>query len=240
MPRGLGALTPCRHCGVEFRAARLSSHEAKCPASPAVRAAIRAALTDPADPARAVPRAAYAEARLTTGAPSHSLLLNRYGSWTAAAAAFGLKPPAAVRPTAACPHCQMAVAVNTLKTHAAACPERPGVQARLYEAVARPEVPGAAITETEYRERYERGELDPALPSPYSLLAHFGAWGGVCAWLGLRPARDEELRAAQELAQAAADQERVRAIMRQERGPRGLEVCRVRELPDGRVACMVR
>lgn len=83
----------CPHCG-----RTTSSHEgytrhmARCERNPVVRAAIMALLPDPADPSRARAQQEYdalAKAHKTTRAET---LVQKYRSWTAVCAEFGLLP----------------------------------------------------------------------------------------------------------------------------------------------------
>ncbi len=85
---------------------------------------------------------------------------------------------------------------------------------------------------------YERRRLENGAPSYDALRGSLGCWRSACEAFGLvyRGKQAREDRAIAEVA-AAVDEDRE---LQRELAGHGLEVCRVRSLPDGRVACMLR
>ena len=86
----------CPHCDEAHDTRALAQHIAHCIANPAVRAATLAALADPDAPGCAV---GYRQYGATRGADAVSArtLLERYATWAAVCAEFGLQLPSRKR-----------------------------------------------------------------------------------------------------------------------------------------------
>lgn len=86
----------CPHCDAAHDTRALAQHIAHCIANPAVRAATLAALADPDAPGCAV---GYRQYGATRGADAVSArtLLERYATWAAVCAEFGLQLPSRKR-----------------------------------------------------------------------------------------------------------------------------------------------
>ena len=143
------------------------------------------------------------------------------------------------RYTAACPHCARVISAAHMPTHVSICPRNPENSERIAEALADTSRPGYALTRVEYDVRAAAA----GTPSSSTLQRQLGSWARACAMFGLRVAPVR--RPAPERRDAAAMQEvaamlEADAELRRHERERGLEVCRMRELPGGRVACMLR
>ncbi len=247
---------PCPHCGNLYSAAEMVTHSRACLVSPTVLAAVRRSLEDPANPGRGVMVREYEAACAANNAPSYSHLRRRWGSGVAICAAVGLQPPVGYSPAGAavpvarreacpCTHCGKAYDDRTVAAHEARCIANPTVHAATLTALSDPDKPGHALAPVEYGVR----QAGTAAAGRESLQYLYKNWAGVCEAFGLIP---PPLRGAKsgtrsarrtaeeiELQQVQADAEAA-ARHRAEMEHNGLKVCRVRELPDGRVACMLR
>lgn len=150
-----------------------------------------------------------------------------------------------------CPHCEREVPANIADMHATICVHRPEMKARIAAALTS-DVPGVGARIVDYqRARAINGAADVTTV----LRAFGGTWDAVLAAFGLtprppkrRPERTPEqqrMTARQREDAAIADVAAMRAAAQQaltnERNRQyGIEVCRVRSLPDGRVAMMIR
>lgn len=147
--------------------------------------------------------------------------------------------------TATCPHCGAALTVAGLARHESICYARPGLWERLRAAMERADRPGVAISSDAYR------DVAPVqgLPSYESLTRQLGGWAQICNWVGLQPGqrrgyakgtrRPPTGRGAEAESEVAAMLE-ADAELRAAWDNRGLEVCRVRKLPGGDVAYVLR
>ncbi len=150
-----------------------------------------------------------------------------------------------------CPHCGREVPGNLADMHASVCARRPEMLTRIAAALVS-DVPGVGARIVDYqRARAINGAADVTTV----LRAFGGTWDAVLAAFGLtprppkrRPERTPEqqrMTARQREDAAIADVAAMRAAAQQaltnERNRQyGIEVCRVRSLPDGRVAMMIR
>jgi hypothetical protein len=147
--------------------------------------------------------------------------------------------------TATCPHCGRTL--HPLDTrHATTCIHRPGVRELVTRLMERPGAPGDARSTREYAQAAIAHNAQPGYglraPSQRALEEGLGGWRNVCAWVGLQYTRSARGSADVEeaaLAEVAAAME-ADACLRESLRTRGLPVVRVRELPDGRVACELR
>lgn len=146
----------------------------------------------------------------------------------------------------ACPHCGRSFGVYGYTQHERVCVSRPHMLELVRGLLERPDAPGKARSSREYAAAAIRHNAQPGLgqraPSERSLDEQFGGWRAVCAWTGLEytlPPTRRRTREDEVIAEVAAAVDDDRAMQR-ELERRGLEVCRVRALPDGRVACMLR
>ena len=143
------------------------------------------------------------------------------------------------RYTASCPHCARVISAAHMATHVAICPRNPEHRERITAALADPDRPGYALTRT----AYDANCAALRVPSSSTLERQIGSWSATCALFGLRvapagrpaPQRRETEAMSEVVAALEADAE-----LRQRERARGLEVCRVRELPGGRVAYVLR
>lgn len=83
-------MTICPHCKRSFAAENLGRHARVCQSDPAVQALTRQALEDPCRPGYSRKISEYSAAAAAIGAPSKRIILNTYGNWTKACAAYGL------------------------------------------------------------------------------------------------------------------------------------------------------
>lgn len=201
----------CQHCGVDMASGSIARHERLCPDNPPVRAAIRAAMTDPDHPGVQLSTPRYDARRALFGVPHSNVLEIRYGSWTQAGAEFGLLPSVDFRGAhlltpARCPHCGKTFANSVLHRHTATCPEKPELRAAILSVMRDADFPQFAVTQSEYRDTFSATPI----PSLNSLRKHFGSWHRAVAYYGLSIAPDSELQEARAMAevQATADEER--------------------------------
>lgn len=162
--------------------------------------------------------------------------------------------------TAACPHCGRTCIPGKLAAHVNVCAYRPEIAQRMREVLR--DVDGYAVT----RSRYAVIAVNEGLPSLTSLEKHFGTWRaalvhfdvpmhpGAIANTGApkteptppspaprpRKLRRVEMVDAAVGAEVDALTEEAQRAIEAARYPSGLAVCSVRELPDGRVACVLR
>jgi hypothetical protein len=242
---------PCPHCAVEFNTRVLTQHTRVCPDSPAVHAAIAAALPDRDKPGIALSAHRYGNNRVFHGAPSATVLLAKWGTWAGVVAAFGLLPPeddyadriANLHRPQTCPHCRRSFAASVLRRHADVCPENPAIRDAIIAAMQNEVYPGFAVSLAEYQER----AVGKAVTNVKTLKQHFGSWRNTVAYYGLRLTTDAELLELRELAEMRAQMAAERALLEQD-AERAylLPVLRVREMPglrvNGRecVACVLR
>ena len=148
----------------------------------------------------------------------------------------------------ACPHCGRRFAPCSGPAHTLTCIEAPDMGDRVRAALEDPDSPGVALSERGYDER--AAQYNAA--GHYTLVRAWGpTWADVARRVGLEPGQrrgtkrgmkagrqDAEARAIAETEEALA---RDAALREYWSGGRGLAVCGTpRQLPDGRVAWMVR
>lgn len=151
---------------------------------------------------------------------------------------------------ATCDYCGAELRPSLKSRHEAVCYARPGLWLKVREVMENPNKPGTAIS----LQAYQAIATSRGVPSYQALSAQLGNWHQLCRWVGLepgprrgyekgtRPGTQAKVRIAHEakvLAEVAAAVDEDRAMQRELDG-RGLEVCRVTALPDGRVRCMLR
>jgi len=150
--------------------------------------------------------------------------------------------------TFTCPHCGRGWLPQWRERHAAICPHDPAVLARVRAFLEDPDQPGVARAQTWYTQNSPR---HGGLPERKALTRAYGDWRGVCRALGLEPGQrrgtkkgskgarvSAEARAMVETEEALERDAELRAYWS---GGRGLPVLDTpRQLPDGRVAWMVR
>ena len=244
---------PCPHCGKMYNAGSMVGHAPACLSSPAVLARVRAALEDPACPGRAVGETEYNAAAALNGAPRHNTLRKTWGRVIDICERVGLAVPEGYVPVAtareyesrACTHCGQMHDTRLVALHERRCIANPAVRAATAEALSDPLRPGCAVTPAEFKEWQPGTEAAPF----NTLMRLYGSWAGICEEFGLaspllrgnkRGAKARQLKIEEaELKQARLDAEEA-ARNREAMGREGLKVCRTRELPDGRVACMLR
>ena len=149
-----------------------------------------------------------------------------------------------------CPHCNREFASAGYGTHVPVCLHNPVIRERVAAAMLDPDAPGWARTKTAYSAIARR----TGAPSVMSLVNHCGSWAAACAEFGVIPAPSGRqradgvmiLRQGQHGAEERAFAEVEEALL-YDRGVRawvwehGLTVSDTpRELPDGRLAWMVR
>ena len=141
---------------------------------------------------------------------------------------------------ATCPHCGRVI--RNLGTHEPRCPHNPVVRARTAAALADPEHPGYARSRAAYRG--VTSEFDAA--GVALLRDYYPTWAAVCEAFGLRvpeQGRSRRVAAREDIAIAETEEalERDAELREYWSGGRGLPVLDTpRQLPDGRVAWMVR
>ena len=146
---------------------------------------------------------------------------------------------------APCPYCGRTVGGGKLHSHSGICVRNPAVHARIAAVIADPNRPEHALASPVYEiVAQQRG-----LPARATLTAEYGNWAAVCAAFGLKPPgkrggyRSPAMSEAKRMAALDAEVERMHAAAAPPSVYRewsGLECCAVRELPDGRLAWMVR
>lgn len=249
----------CPYCGT----ATTRSHPPRCPDNPKVHARIAAVLADPDKPGYAISKSRYTLHASTLKLPAELTLKRHYGSWSALASKFGLKPadvgrrakPRKPRKQAPrrdeslpCPHCAMSFRSSNLPRHVRCCLHRPGLRERLRGIIE--STPGCGISMTDYRRlvdawRVEQPKGVEPLPATPTIQAYFPEWENFLHWLGLLS--DDEIIDAK----TAADNARYRATWQEhhahELDPLGLPVASVqkpdpwvRKLPSGGTATMIR
>lgn len=134
-----------------------------------------------------------------------------------------------------CPHCGRKLGGGNLSRHMDKCARNPAHYERIHAAMASPDHPGYALPQKEY------DALSNARGAPCvrSLEKQFGDWTAACEFfslLSISAQRDVDEAAA--IAEVAAAVEA--AALHAKAMDRGLEVCAVRQLPDGRVAYVLR
>jgi hypothetical protein len=149
-----------------------------------------------------------------------------------------------------CPHCNRTMDLRGAYFHRQRCTARPGVR-DLVRRLMQSDDPARAVPKTVYGDRADAynaalGPDDLSAPSWRALEEQHGGWAGACKWAGYERSRkvggvtsgmdfDDIAEGVEMEKQAAA------AILQDERyGARGLPVCRVRQLPDGRTAYVLR
>lgn len=213
----------CPHCARQFRG-HAALHRV-CPEDPALRARIIAVMEDPDNPGTARKTWQYRDIAVAAGAPSLTTMQKHFGGWEATVTHYGLVCDNR------CPHCTRPMQDAA---HPARCPMHPARAPLVLAALEDPANPGHAVGPM----TYERRRLENGAPSYDALRGSLGGWRSACEAFGLvyRGKRAREDRAIAEVA-AAVDEDRE---LQRELAGHGLEVCRVRSLPDGRVACMLR
>ena len=216
-------MTTCPHCRREF-STRGFRHN--CPEDPARRATIVAALQHPDAPGMARSTTQYRAIATMAGAPDLSSMMTHFGSWAAVCAHFGLTPPMSV-----CPHCHHHMQDAT---HPARCVAHPDLRPLILAALVDPDNPGHAVGPSVYEAR----AANTGAPTQERLRNVFDNWRKVARFFGLyyRGRVDKEAQAIAEVAAAVEDDKE----LQRELEVRGLAVCSVRPLPDGRVACLLR
>ena len=216
--------TTCPHCARVLRGKAVQQHI--CPEDPANRAVIIAALRHPGAPGVARSTTQYRAIAVASGAPDLSSMMGHFGSWTAVCQHFGLTPPVTT-----CPHCRRYMQDVT---HPARCVAHPDLRPLILAALTDPADPARAVGPS----AYELRAAGTGAPGQERLRNVFANWRQVAKFFGLSY-RDRTDREAQAIAEVAAAVDEDRELQRELAG-HGLEVCRVRSLPDGRVACMLR
>lgn len=144
-----------------------------------------------------------------------------------------------------CPHCGRLLLVQNVSAHAPACVRDPANHARVAAVLPDPDRPGYAVSSIEYNRLSGRLRL----PSLESLRREYGSWMNACRAFGLKSVnryggyRSPAISEAERIAALDAEVERMQAAASPANPYRewsGLPVCGVRELPDGRLAWMVR
>ena len=147
-----------------------------------------------------------------------------------------------------CPHCGRGWPPQWKARHIAACPRDPAVLQRLRAFLEDPDAPGHARSQPWYD---QTAPAHGGLPERKALTAEYGDWGAVCRAVGLLPGQRRGFRRGSRKGsaaiEAAAIAETEEALQRDAElreywsGNRGLTVSDTpRELPDGRLAWMVR
>ena len=147
-----------------------------------------------------------------------------------------------------CPHCGRGWLPQWRERHAAICPHDPAVLARVRAFLEDPDQPGVARAQTWYTQNSPR---HGGLPERKALTAaHGGTWRGVCRALGLEPGQSAGFRAGTHVTRRTAEARAIAEVeeaLIYDRGvrswvwDRGLTVLDTpRQLPDGRLAWMVR
>lgn len=146
-----------------------------------------------------------------------------------------------------CPHCGRGFAQGTGPAHTLTCIHAPDMAERVRAALEDPDRPGVALSTRAYDERaaqFNAAGYD-------TLVRAWGpTWADVAQHVGLEPGQrrgtKKGSRAAQVSAEARAMAETEEALASDAElsaywnGDRGFEACRVRRLPDGRAAWMLR
>jgi len=151
-----------------------------------------------------------------------------------------------VTTTITCPHCKRELVDSPNQRHELRCVYRPGVR-DLLRKLLQSDDPTRAVPRHVYAERvaaYNAALRKSDLRAPtVRALDQLGGWGDACAWAGLERSRrvggesnGNDFAVIAEAVQV--EMETARAALRD--AERGLPVCRVVELPDGRVRCMLR
>jgi hypothetical protein len=221
MPKGQDATpTVCPHCGNTFHR---SSHVAKCPDNPAIRATVAQLLTDASNGGCIVSEQTYTTRAQSCGlpVPCRQTLRNLHGSWDNVAVAFGLPDRTDKPPTLkVCEHCGQPCHPKVIAAHEAHCLHRPDVKA-LVRRYAEGDMPGVAVGIREYRDRVEvanrtapKGQRAPAVQT---LRQHLGVWAAIVNWCGLITEdqaidRQSAIEVQKEIAQMAAE----RALLAQD------------------------
>lgn len=194
----------CPHCGTVQNLGTLAQHVRLCLADPDVRRRVLLALTDPADPTRAVSGKRYNARRSMFNAPGDATLLKQYGdTWAAVCAEYGLqtplpyyktkppKEPAApqarrkVTPKAAtCPHCGLESTAPAMGRHVPICVKNSKNYDRYKELMTAHDDVGVTYSE------YEARVIEHGAPAVTTLRRMTGmmAWDDLLAWFGLQPA----------------------------------------------------
>lgn len=140
-----------------------------------------------------------------------------------------------------CEYCGKMVGNGGRHMHVRSCLYRPGV-IEAVRAVMDPDGAGVGMSSNNYDDA--RAECGASVPSSDALGRQCGEWADVLAFLGLerapytkKPKGAAGKRERRAIADAAEEMQRAREALRYDPG---LPVCRVRELPDGRVAYMLR
>lgn len=152
--------------------------------------------------------------------------------------------------TTACPHCARVLSITGFGSHAAVCAHRPGVR-DLVQRLMRSDDPGCAVSKTEYDERADAynatlGPDDLHAPLHGALESQLGNWLAACEWVGMERSRKVGGAARGVKFEVAAegvemDRRAARAVLEAElHGERGLAVCAVRKLSDGRTAYVLK
>lgn len=148
-----------------------------------------------------------------------------------------------------CPHCGQKLAPSVGAYHAATCVHAPDAAQRVRAALEDPDNPGVALSVRAYEARADQYSV----ARKERLIRTWGpTWADVARHLGLQPGqhagtkKGTHTRAQREGAEARAIAETEEALARDAElrayydGGRGFEACRVRTLPDGRTAWMLR
>lgn len=223
-------IATCQYCGAHVAACALQEHEYYCIARPGVRDLVAQFLADETRPGYAVAYSTYSQRRTGTCAPIMRKLCDRYGNYRNVCELFGLKSPGR----------------RSSKSLAPSVAELQRIATEMYGNKCAP-------SQREY-DMYSGG--DDALTAK-SIVRILGTWIAFCDMAGLPPldSKAQRLRHLEEVQKGQrgvpntplADDER-RTEHRTEADERlaemlstlGLPVCRVRALPDGRTAYVIR
>ena len=135
----------------------------------------------------------------------------------------------------ACPHCGKLY--ERVEWHTRYCLLAPAVRDLVLQAMTDPDKPGCAVS----RDAYDLRAREIGAATARALIDQLGKWATVCAVFGLKPPpapnrTDQEAAAIADTAAMLKRDEEVRAWA----ADPGMEVCRVRRLPDGRLAMELR
>mgnify|MGYP001171484753 FL=1 len=148
-----------------------------------------------------------------------------------------------------CPYCGNKYKAQIAHRHIGVCIKRPDM-CDLVRSIMDADGSGVGCALRDYQQRAiahnARQGYGLRAPSTQALRNAFGVWANVLAWLDLAaPARATQTAAQRDEREAVAIAEVAAALeadaeLRESLRTRGLPVVRVRELPDGRVACELR